>query len=95
MTNDHKAYLEELRSDPARLKVFLRSIMGRPHRTLEGKEKNDIILLMALMEPFKATNNQHSWTEYYLIGETEYHVTNFPDSEVVVDEMLKEDEPTH
>lgn len=85
-------YLEELRNDPARLKVFLRQIMGRPHRTLQGKEKNDIILLLALMEPFKQTNNQHSWTDYYMIGETEYHVTNFSDDEVVVDEMLNEDE---
>lgn len=87
-----KQYLEELRNDPARLKVFLRQIMGRPHRTLEGKEKNDIILLLALMEPFKQTNNQHSWTDYYMIGETEYHVTNFSDDEVVIDEMLNEDE---
>jgi len=84
-------FLEELRNDPARLKVFLRQIMGRPHRTLEGKEKNNIILLLALMEPFKQTNNQHSWTDYYMIGETEYHVTNFSDDEVVVDEMLNED----
>lgn len=70
--------------------AFIRKIMGPPKRTLEGKEKNDIILLLAMTEPFKETNNQHSWTEYYRIGETEYHVTNFPDDEVIVDEMLKE-----
>ena len=70
--------------------AFIRKIMGPPKRTLEGKEKNDIILLLAMTEPFKETNNQHSWTEYYMIGETEYHVTNFPDDEVIVDEMLKE-----
>lgn len=87
-----KKYVDEMIKDPARLKVFLRQIMGRPHRTLEGKEKNDIILLLAMMEPFKATNNQHSFTEYYRIGDTEYHVTNFPDSEVIVDQMLKEEE---
>jgi len=73
-------------------RAFLRKVMGPPHKTLEGKEKNDVILLLAMMEPFKATNNQHSYTEYYMIGETEYHVTNFPDDEVIVDEMLKEDE---
>lgn len=87
-----KKYVDEMIKDPARLKVFLRQIMGRPHKTLEGKEKNDIILLLAMMEPFKATNNQHSFTEYYRIGDTEYHVTNFPDSEVIVDQMLKEEE---
>lgn len=96
MTKDCKTFLEELRNDPARLKAFLQQVQGPPKRTLEGKEKNDIILLLALMEPFKATNNQHCWTEYYRIGETEYHVTNFPDSEVIIDEMLKEeDELTH
>jgi hypothetical protein len=77
-------------------RAFIRRVMGPPRRTLEGKEKNDIILLVALMDPFKATNNQHSWTEYYMIGKTEYHVTTFPDAEVIVDEMLKEeDEPAH
>jgi hypothetical protein len=44
------------------------------------------------MEPFKATNNQHSFTEYYIIGETEYHVTTFPGEDVIVDKMLKEEE---
>jgi hypothetical protein len=73
-------------------KVFLRKVMGPPTKTLEGKEKNNIILLLALMEPFKETNNQRSWTEYYMIGDTEYHVTNFSDNEVIVEEMLKEEE---
>ena len=77
---------------PAEAKAFLRRVMGPPTKKLEGKEKNDIILLLALMEPFKQTNNQHSWTDYYMIGETEYHVTNFPDDEVIVEEMIDEDE---
>lgn len=90
------SFSNSLLKDPVRLKVFLRQVMGRPHRTLKGKEKNDIILLLALIEPFNTTNNQHSWTEYYRIGETEYHVTNFSDDEVIIEEMLKEeDEPTH
>ena len=70
--------------------AFIRKVMGPPRKTLEGKEKEQILLLIALLEPFKATNNQHSWTEYYLIGTTEYHVTAFPDGDVIVDEMLDE-----
>jgi hypothetical protein len=73
-------------------KEFLRKVMGPPRRTLEGKEKNDIILLLALMEPYSASNNQHSWTECYMIGKTDYHVTTFPDKEVIVEEMLKEEQ---
>ena len=73
-------------------RTWLRKIMGPPKRTLEGKEKNDIILLLALMEPFEQSNNQHSWTDCYRIGETVYQVTNFPDDEVIVNEMLKEED---
>ena len=82
--------MKEMTREEAR--AFIRRVMGPPSRTLEGKEKNDIILLLALMEPFKATNNQHSWTEYYMIGNREYHVTNFTDGEVIIEEMLNEDE---
>jgi hypothetical protein len=73
-------------------KAFLRKVLGPPHRTLAGKDKDQILLLIAMIEPFKATHNQHSFTEYYMIGETEYHVTSFPDSDVIVDEMLKDEE---
>jgi hypothetical protein len=81
--------MKEMTKEEAR--AFLRQVMGPPTKVLEGKEKNDIILLLAMMEPFRATNNQHSWTEYYMIGETEYHVTSFPDAEVIIEKMLNED----
>ena len=80
---------EELMKDPVRLKAFMRAVMGPPHATLKGKEKEQILLLLEFLEPFKTTNNQHSWTQYYMIGETEYHVTDFED-EIMVEEMLKE-----
>ena len=70
-------------------RAFLRRVMGPPTRTLEGKEKEQILLLLAMIEPFKETNNQRSWTSYYMIGETEYHVTSF-DNDVILDELLKE-----
>jgi hypothetical protein len=88
-----KAYSEELRKDPERLKVFLRQIMGRPYKTLEGKEKEQTILLLQMLEPFEQTNNQQSWTDCYMIGETEYHVTYFPGSDdPIIDKMLPEEE---
>jgi hypothetical protein len=76
---------------PEEARTFLRKVMGPPTKTLEGKEKEQILLLLAMIEPFKETNNQRSWTSYYMIGETEYHVTDFED-EVIVDEMLKEED---
>ena len=71
-------------------RAFLRRVMGPPTETLEGTEKEQVLLLLAMAEPFKETNNQHSWTSYYMIGETEYHVTSFED-DVIVDKMLKEE----
>jgi hypothetical protein len=70
--------------------AFLRKVLGPPTKTLEGKEKEQILLLLSVMEPFKETNNQRSWTSYFLIGETEYHVTTFPGSDIIVDEILKD-----
>jgi hypothetical protein len=73
-------------------RAFIRKVMGPPKKTLEGKEREQVLLLLAMMEPYSASNNQHSWTECYMIGETDYHVTTFPGEDVIVDEMLKEEE---
>ena len=87
-----RKYSEELRADPERLKAFMRKVMGPPMKTLEGIEKEQTILLLQMIEPFKETNNQQSWTDYYMIGETEYHVTHFPGSdEPIIDKMLPDD----
>ena len=89
-----RKFHEDLRNDPVRLKAFMRKVMGPPHKTLEGKEREQIILLLAMTEPFKQTNNQHSWTDYYMIGDTEYHATYFPEDKdsPIIDKMLPEDE---
>lgn len=80
--------MKEMTKEEAR--AFIRTVMGPPTQTLEGTEKEQILLLLAMIEPFKETNNQRSWTSYYMIGETEYHVTSFED-EVIVDKMINED----
>lgn len=89
-----REYHEELRKDPVRLKAFMRAVMGPPSRTLEGKDKENVMLLLSLTEPYKETNNQHSWTAYYNIGGKEYHATYFPEDKdgPIIDEMLPEEE---
>jgi len=77
---------------PDEARKFIRKVMGPPKRTLEGKEREDVLLLLTMMEPYSASNNQHSWTECYMIGDKDYQVTTFPDVDVIVDIMLKEDE---
>lgn len=88
-----REFSEKLRADPVRLKEFMRSVMGPPYKTLEGKDKENVLLMLSLVEPYKETNNQQSWTAYYKIGSKEYHVTFFPGSDdPIVDEMLLEEE---
>ena len=88
-----REYSEELRKDPVRLKAFMRSVMGPPYKTLKGKDKENVLMLLSLTAPYKETNNQHSWTAYYDVGGKEYQVTFFPEAdEPIVDEMLSEDE---
>jgi hypothetical protein len=65
--------------------------MGPPKRTLEGKEREDVLLLLTMMEPYSASNNQHSWTECYLIGDKDYQVTSFPGEDDIVELMLPEE----
>lgn len=88
-----QSYMEELAKDPVRLRDFLRKVLGRPCVTLEGDEREQILLILHLKEPFRETNNQHSWTSHYMIGDTEYHVTTFPNSaESIVEKILPEDD---
>jgi hypothetical protein len=75
--------------NPEEARIFLRKVMGPPTKTLEGKEKEQILLLLEMAGPYRQTNNQRSWTDYYMIGQTEYHVTYFED-EVIVEKMLEE-----
>ena len=70
--------------------ALLRRIMGPPRKILEGKEREHILFLLVMIESFNATNNQHSYTEYYMVGETEYHVTTFPNEDAIVEEILNE-----
>lgn len=90
--NIYEAAIEEIRKDPVRLKAFLRKVMGPAHRTLEGKEYDDVWFLLHLTEPFNQSNNQHSWTDEYKLGGKLYHVTYFPgDGKPIIDEVEEDD----
>lgn len=61
--------------------------MGPPRRKIEGKEHDRLMLMFALMEPVNETNNQHSWTAEYRIGNRRYDVHYFPDEEPFIEEI--------
>ena len=76
---------------PEEARAFLRKVMGPPKRTLEGKERDQVLLLLAMMDPYETSNNQVSWTSCYMIGDRDYHVTSLPGFEDIVDLILPED----
>ena len=87
-----REYSEELCKDPIRLKEFMRKVMGPPRRTLEGQEKDNVWLMIQLIdEPTSASNNQRTITEVYHLNQKEYHVTYFDGDEFEIDEMLPDE----
>ena len=90
---DHNPYLEAMKKmTPQEARALLRKVLGPPKVTLEGKEREQVLLLLAMTEPYSSSNNQHSWTDCYMIGDTEYRVTIFPGEAEIVDKLLPEDE---
>lgn len=59
---------------------LVRAGIIRPNeRTLEGQEKEEMMLILKLLSPKFTTNNQRFITEYYEYGELGYSVTFFDD----------------
>jgi hypothetical protein len=66
--------------------------MGPPRRTLDGQEKENVWLMIQLIdEPTSASNNQQTITEIYHLNQKEYHVTYFASDAFEIDEMLPDD----
>lgn len=77
---------------PEEARAFIRRVMGPPKRTLEGQEKENVWLMIQLLdEPDECTNNQRTITEVYKINQKEYHVTYFDKDYFEIEEMLKDE----
>lgn len=77
---------------PAEARAWIRKVMGPPRRTLEGQEKDNIWLMINLIdEPTEFSNNQHTITEVYHINQKEYHVTYFEGDHFEINEILPDD----
>lgn len=77
---------------PEQARAWIREVIGPSKRTLEGKEREDMLLMLALIEPVSNSNNQHAWTDVYHVGKQVFHVTSFSASgDDVVEEILPED----
>jgi hypothetical protein len=65
--------VKEMSQEEAR--DFIRKVMGPPKRTLEGKERENIWLLIQMSTPINESNNQRFWHEEYVLGGKRYDVT--------------------
>lgn len=70
--------------------AFLRKVLGPPMRKITGKEYDQTMVLLALVGPYKETNNQRSMTEYYSLAGKEYRLHFFEgetELEVIEDDI--------
>ncbi len=68
--------------------AWIRELMGPPKRRLEGKEHEQVWLMLQMCEPVRETNNQHSWCAEYNLSGKIYDVHFFPGEEPYIEEYL-------
>ena len=88
-----EAFGEELRKDPAKCLEFIQNIQGPPHIVLEGSEKTAMQIILATLEPFRTTNNQRFWTDFYRYNKRVYTMTYFDDDDFEIDEYDQNNYP--
>lgn len=84
-------FMTELQKDPAKLKRFLRDVMGPMCRQLDENEADKMLVVFALTEPIETSNNQRTITEVYEHAGKTYHVTYGLEDYPIVEEILKDD----
>ena len=71
--------------------AFVCKVMGRPRRELQGKEREQVLLMLAMLGgPTVTTNNQHSYSEDYVHAGRHWCVTTWPDGYYTVEEIERE-----
>jgi hypothetical protein len=70
---------------------FIRRVMGPPRRELEGAERDQVILMLAMLgKPTRTSNNQRSYSEEYEHAGRYWCVTTWPDGQYIVEEIEHE-----
>lgn len=71
--------------DKEQAKQFLRRVHKIPRIEISDEvTKAHLLTLFAMINPIEESNNQHSWTSTYCIGDTQYEVTYFSEDEVMI-----------
>jgi hypothetical protein len=72
-------------------RAFLRRVMGSPRRELEGAERDQVLLMLAMLgKPTSTSNNQRSYLEEYMHAGRHWCVTTWPDGYYTVEEIERE-----
>jgi hypothetical protein len=67
---------------------LVRAGIIRPNeRTLEGQEKEEMWMILQLLESTHSTNNQRFITEHYVYGDNKYQVTFFDEKDFEITEI--------
>lgn len=79
----------DMTKDEAR--AFIRKVMGPERKRLEGQERDNVWLMMQLVEPTSSSNNQRTATDVYMMNQKEYHVTYMLEDEPIIEEILPDE----
>ena len=72
-------------------RAFLSRAQGPTRRELEGKERDQVLLMLArLGQATWTSNNQHSYSEDYVHAGGHWCVTTWPDGYYTVEEIERE-----
>jgi hypothetical protein len=89
MTSLAPGYVAHLTPEQAR--AFVHKVMGPARRELQGKEREQVLLMLAMLGPATWTsNNQHSYSEDYVHADRHWCVTTWPDGHYTVEEIERE-----
>jgi len=76
---------------PEQARAFVRKVMGPPRRELQDKEREQVLLMLAMLGgPTVTTNNQYSYSEDYVHAGRHWCVTTWPDGYYTVEEIERE-----
>lgn len=80
---------EMLTWPPEKLQEWFRRVHGPVTRILEGKEAENIYLILLLTEPYESSNNQRTETHCYRHAGREYRITYGLGDTPLVQEVLE------
>ena len=70
-----RKHTQERLDDPSKFWEWFREIKGPDLKEITGKEAEQMLLVLTLVEPYKSTNNQRTSTDFYEHAGKEYRVT--------------------